>query len=138
MLGALKTLVQAVASPIAGAYQSKQERKKSFETAQAKIQLAKQGNDYKLNLTAAEWEAQSKKVENETWKDEYITIVITSPFVLLFVASILSGWTGDMRYLNAVNLGIENLQKLNIDLGKLMTWVVLAALSIKGYGVWKK
>jgi len=74
----------------------------------------------------------SKQAENGTWKDEYVTIVITSPFVLLFVASIWSGVTGDSTFVGAVNLGIENLKNLGVDLGYLMGVVVLAAVGIKG------
>ena len=138
MIGTIKAIFDTVASPISKAYQSKQKRKQSAESAKAKIQLAKQTSEFKLELNDDEWEALSKKNENETWKDEYVTIIITSPFVLLFVASIISGWTGDMRYLDAVNLGISNIKDLDVDLGKLMYLVVLAAVSIKGVGVLRK
>lgn len=131
----VKGILETVVSPISKAYQSRQERKKAIDSAKAKIELAKQNNNYNLKLNDAEWESLSKKNENETWKDEYVTIIITSPFVLLFIASIISGWTGDMKYLNAVNLGITNIKNLDVDLGELMYLVVLAAVSIKGYGI---
>lgn len=130
--------VKALVSPISSAYQTNQKRKQAKESADAKIKLARQDSEYKLDLTTAEWEAISKKNENETWKDEYVTIIITSPFVLVFLASIHAGYTGDMKLLNAVNLGIENLKNLGVNLGDLMYIVVLAAVSIKGYGMWKK
>lgn len=131
----VKGILETVVSPISKAYQSGQERKKAADSAKAKIALAKQNNDYNLKLNDAEWESLSKKSENETWKDEYVTVIVTSPFVLLFMASIISGWTGDMRYLNAVNLGITNIKNLDVDLGELMYLVVVAAVSIKGYGI---
>jgi len=134
----VKGILETVVSPISKAYQSRQERKKAIDSAKAKIELAKQNNNYNLKLNDAEWESLSKKNENETWKDEYVTIIITSPFVLLFIASIISGWTGDMKYLNAVNLGITNIKNLDVDLGELMYLVVLAAVSIKGYGILRK
>ena len=126
-----KTL-SLVVSPITKAYETNQKRKQARESADAKIKFAKQDNNYKLDLNEQEWEALSKKSEDGTWKDEYVTIIITSPFVLLFIASVVSGFTGDMKYLDSVNLGIENIKSLGVDLGELMYVVVLAAVSIKG------
>jgi hypothetical protein len=134
LVDGIKGLVGAIANPVSQAYQTNQKRKQSAESAKAKISLAKQTNDYKLELNEDEWESLSKQSENGTWKDEYVTIIITSPFVLLFVASIVSGFTGDMTYLKAVNLGIQNLKELGIKLDDLMYVVVLAAVSIKGLG----
>lgn len=125
-------------SPITKAYETNQKRKQAKESADAKIKLAKQDNDYKLDLNEQEWEAISKRNENETWKDEYVTIIITSPFVLLFIASVISGFTGDMKYLGSVNLGIQNIKELGVDLGELMYIVVLAAVGIKGVNLFKR
>ena len=138
MLSALKTIAQTVVSPIANAYQSKQERKRAYESGKAKLLLAKENNDSKHDLTNAEWEAQGKKDEKGSWKDEYVTIIITLPIPLLFISSMVSSWTGDMRYVEAVNAGIENLKALGMNYGDLIWVVVLAAVSIKGYGVLKK
>tara|TARA_R100001594_G_C3871827_1_gene223683 strand:- start:105 stop:518 length:414 start_codon:yes stop_codon:yes gene_type:complete len=132
-----KTL-SLVVSPITKAYETNQQRKQARETADAKIKFAKQDNDYKLDLNEQEWEALSKKSEDGTWKDEYVTIIITSPFVLLFIASVVSGFTGDMKYLDSVNLGIENIKSLGVDLGELMYVVVLAAVSIKGVNIFRR
>jgi type II secretory pathway pseudopilin PulG len=128
ILGILGTLV----SPVANAYKAKQDVKIKANEAQASITLAKQSGETQHTLNRDQWEALSKQAENGTWKDEYVTIVITSPFVLLFVASVVSGFTGDMRFVDAVNLGIANLSNLGIDLGYLMSIVVLAAVGIKG------
>ncbi|MEM6406179.1 MAG: hypothetical protein AAF669_06275, partial [Pseudomonadota bacterium] len=120
------------------AYQTRQKRKQAAESAKAKLAMAKQSGDSKLELNDDEWEAVSKQNEDGTWKDEYITVIITSPFVLLFLSAITSSLAGDMRYLNAVNLGIQQLKSLGVDLGELMFIVVLAAVSIKGLHSFKR
>lgn len=130
----LTGIFNVIAAPIANAYKSRQKRKQANERAQAKIQYAKQDNDYKLELNEDEWEALSKKNEGGTWKDEYVTILITSPIALLFIAAAASVLTGDNIYLEAVNKGIESIKALGVDLGELMYIVVLAAVSIKGIG----
>jgi type II secretory pathway pseudopilin PulG len=128
IMGILGTIV----SPIANAYKAKQDVKIKANEALASITMAKQSGETQHTLNRDQWEALSKQAENGTWKDEYVTIVITSPFVLLFIASVVSGFTDDMRFVNAVNLGIYNLSNLGIDLGYLMSIVVLAAVGIKG------
>jgi len=134
-LTAIGTFLSSIISPVAKVYQAKQERKKAAETAKAKLVMAKQDSSYQLDLKESEWEAMAKHNEAGSWKDEYVTVIITSPFVLLFFAAIVSGFTGDMRYLDAVNLGLESLKNLGVELGELLTIVVLAAVSIKGIGM---
>ena len=128
----------SVVEPLSEAYQTRQKRKQAAESAKAKLAMAKQSGDSKLELNDDEWEAVSKQNEDGTWKDEYITVIITSPFVLLFLSAITSSLAGDMRYLNAVNLGIQQLKSLGVDLGELMFIVVLAAVSIKGLHSFKR
>ena len=126
------SVLGGLVSPIANAYKAKQDVKIKATEAKASITLAKQAGDLQHTLNADQWEALSKQAEGGTWKDEYVTIVITSPFVLLFIGSMWSGFTGDSTFVDAVNLGIENLRNLGIDLGYLMSIVVLAAVGIKG------
>jgi len=126
------SVLGGLVSPIANAYKAKQDVKIKANEAKASITLAKQNGETQHILNVDQWEALSKQAENGTWKDEYVTIVITSPFVLLFIASIWSGITGDPTFVDAVNLGIENLKNLGVDLGYLMGVVVLAAVGIKG------
>ncbi len=137
-MGILSSFLGTLVSPISDAYQTREKRKQAAESAKAKIALAKQDSAYQLELNDDEWEALSKSNENNTWKDEYVTIIITSPFVLLFLSAIISGFTGDMRYLDSVNLGIQQLRDLDVNLGELMFIVVLAAVSIKGVGSFLK
>lgn len=138
IISGLTSFFGAVAKPVATAYKSRQDRKQALESGKNKLAMAAQDSSYKLDLKAAEWEALSKQNEKESWKDEYVTIIITSPFVLLFVASIASGYTGDMRYVDSVNMGIQSLKGLGVDLGELLKIVVLAAVSIKGFGLLKR
>tara|TARA_R110000796_G_scaffold137357_1_gene253422 strand:+ start:200 stop:592 length:393 start_codon:yes stop_codon:yes gene_type:complete len=49
---------------------------------------------HKRKLTSIEgdqnWEAEQAKNSNNSWKDEYLTIIITSPFVAMFLAAVLN------------------------------------------------
>ena len=123
----LQSLLGALAAPISKAYQAKQTRKAATESAQAKLKLAGQEKRFELSLKEAEWEALAKQQEQSSWKDEYVT-----------VAALISGYSQDMRYIEAVSLALESLKALGVELGELLKIVVLAAVSIKGMGLLKK
>ena len=137
-LAGLSSLFGVVTKPLADFLTVRQQAKANAESAKAKIAMAKQDGETQLQLSAAEWEAISKQNEAGSWKDEYVTLVITSPFVLLFISSVISAWTGDARYVDAVSAGIDSLKGLGVDMGELMTIVVFAAVSIKGVERLKK
>jgi hypothetical protein len=138
IVNAVGSFFGAVVNPIAKVFQAKQERKKAVETAKAKLEQARQDNGYKLELSNKEWEAISKQGEKESWKDEYVTLIVTSPYVLLFMAGIMSAYTSNAIYINSVNSGISALNLLGIDHGELFKIVVYAAVSIKGIGLIRK
>jgi len=118
---------------VAGFLSKKQDRKMAESTAQAKLVQSKQDNNAAIQFTDGEWEALSKKGENETWKDEYVTIIITLPIPLILLGAIVAAFTGDTKLLDGVNTGIANLAALGLDMGELMFVVVLAAVGIKGF-----
>lgn len=132
------TIIKGLVAPVANAYGKRQVRKQAAETGRAKIALAKDSNDFEIKLTDAEWEAQSKKNETESWKDEYVTILITSPFILVFVAACVGAHTGNFDLLDAVKEGFGALKELGVELGDLMYLVVLAAIGIKGVSALKR
>lgn len=135
---AISSLLGAVVSPVAKVFQAKEARKQAAESATAKLARARQDSGYKLDMKDSEWEALSKHNEAGSWKDEYVTVIVTSPFVLLFIAAMVTGYTGNQAYLDSVNLGIKSIQDLGVDMGELMRIVVLAAVSIKGIGLLKR
>lgn len=117
---------------VAGFFSKRQDRKLAESSAKAKIAQSKQDGTQALKLNNSEWEAISKKVEGDTWKDEYVTIVITLPIPLILLGAVWAAFTGDTRLSEGVNAGIANLAVLGLDMGELMYIVVLAAVSIKG------
>ena len=79
-----------------------------------------------------EWEALSKEAESGTWKDEYVTIIITLPIPAIMIGAVYQAFTGDATLLVGINEGIGHLKNLGLDMGELMYIVVLAAVGIKG------
>lgn len=130
--------IQALIAPIAGIFNSWNQRKQAKDSALAKLQLAKQSHDVNLQLTDTEWEALGKRAEHDGWKDDWVTIIITLPLVTIFLAAIWSAYTGDPRMIDAVNSGIAAIQSLLPNFATILEVVVYAAVSIKGIGVLRK
>ena len=128
---AIAGVVKGIADPFSKAYQKNQDRKQARETGEAKIAQSKVEGNKEITLTDQEWEAISKKSESDSWKDEYVTIVITLPLILIFVGSLFGGFTGDYTILDETVKAIGKLSETGVDMGALMTAVVYAAVGIK-------
>ena len=126
--------VGGIIKGITGIFSKREDRKKAIQTGQLKIQAANDKADNDLELSDAEWEAVSVSKQDSTWKDEYITIVITAPFVTILVGAILGAYTGDMSLLDGTKSALTEMKNIGIDLGGLMQTVVLAAVGLK---VWR-
>lgn len=127
----LTSIASSVIAPVAGIFNKREERKQTKVLAEAKLSQAKLEGKTSVTLTDAEWESISVSKQNESWKDEYVTLVITSPIVLLLVGSIWLAFTGDARLLDGVTKGIEELKTIGVNMGLLMEAVVFAAIGLK-------
>lgn len=130
-LSALSVLVK----PLTAVYETYIDRKKTKDSLKSKAALAKQADATNVTLTDAEWELASKQLEQDSWKDEYVTLVITSPLLGILGGSVYHAFTTDDRLLQGVLSGIEAIGTLGIDMGVLMEIVVLAAVGLK---IWRK
>jgi len=127
-------LVAGAIKPVADIFVKRTERKAQRDALNAKVGMAKQEGADKVTLTDADFESISKQAENETWKDEYLTIIIPSPIVLFLVGGIYAAFTGDLRIIEGTVTGIQALGAVGVDMGFLMEAVVLAGVSLK---IWR-
>ena len=130
----IASIVSGIISPITGIFVKREETKKVKVEGEAKIALAKQNGSTEITLTDQEWEAIAASKQDSTWKDEYVTIVITSPIVLIIVGSINYAVTGDLDLLNGAVLALQKLDDIGLDMGELMEVVVYAAVGLK---IWR-
>jgi len=134
-LNPIKAVVDAVASPVKSVLNKRETTKQHHQQAKAKYEQAKLSSKTHVTLTDAEWEALSKVNENQTWKDEYATIIVTFPLLCIMVGGIYLAFTGDSRLLDGTNIAMERLASAGVDIGFLMNTVVLAAVGMK---VWRQ
>lgn len=126
--------VGKIIEPVAGVFLKRQERKILKNSANAKIELAKQSGDQELKLTDAEWENASLKTQEDSWKDEYVTVIITLWIPILLVGCIYGAFTGDMSIVNGIKETLVIVKETGIDLGDLTKIVVFGAIGLK---VWR-
>lgn len=132
------TFLTALISPVFNTIQNYQSRKKAKESAKAKLKMAKQNNDYNLQLSDAEWQSLGKQAESDSFKDEWITIIITIPIPIIFFGAILSAYTANPIYIESINAGIDALKLLLPNFSKMLEVVVYAGVSIKGFSILSK
>lgn len=127
--------ITAIIDGVFGIFKKKQERKSNKEQAAAKLAQSKQANQHEVTLTDAEAEAILAEKSDSTWKDEYVTIIITFPLILIMAGVVHFMFTGDNRLLQAGIVSIQALTDAGVDMAFLMNAVVLAAIGLK---VWRK
>lgn len=127
--------IGAIAGPIisgiSGYFERKQKAKTAAASAQAKLAMKKETGDQNITLTDAEWESISARGLQDSWKDEYVTIIITSPIVGVLGGSVWYAFTGNQNLLDGTLNGIRELKELGLDFDVLTTAVVFAAIGLK-------
>jgi len=128
----ITSVLSTLVSPLVDGFKAVQSRKKAKESAKAKLKMAKQTGDYNLQMTDTEWEALGKNSEKDSWKDEWVTLVLTLPIPVIFFAAIASAYTGNSAFVDAVKSGVEAILTLMPNFHDVLEIVVYAAVSIKG------
>lgn len=126
-----KTILTMLASPVIQWLGRRQDRKDIVAEVNGKIAVSKQRGESIVTIGTESWEALKASQEGGTWKDEYVTIVITAPIVLIIIGSAVQGITGDSSLLDAGLRSVQTLQESGIPMGNLMVAVVTAAISLK-------
>ena len=126
--GPIFTLIK----PIADIFVKREDRKTATEVVKGRIALAKTEGHNEVTLKRAEWENIAVESTKDSWKDEYVTLIITSPIVLIIIGSLVAAFTGDYRMLEATTVALDKLTGLGLNMGEMMLYVVLAAIGIRG------
>jgi hypothetical protein len=124
-------IIGSVIEGVSGYFGKKQEIKKVKAVAESKLALKKVSNDHEVTLSDAEWEAIGQKGLTDSWKDEYITIIITIPIPGIIVGAVWKAFTGNDALLNGVLDGVGALSELGLDWKTMTLAVVFAAIGLK-------
>lgn len=133
MIQAALPILGTVAQGVLGIFRGREERRTVRAQAEGALAQAKQEGRDRVELSRAEWEAIMAQGTHGSWKDEYVTLVITSPIVGVLAGAVWEALFGDPRLLDGVLRGMNVLADLGFDMGELMFVVVLAAVGIKAW-----
>ena len=132
-MSVVKDIVGGLVSPITGWLTKRTERKQNKDTIKGKVVQQKQGDETQITLSDGEWETVGQSMQDRTWKDEYVTVSLVSIFNLYIVGGIAAAF-GKPQILDGVSMAITALTEAGVDLGFLLTAVVLAAIGMK---IWR-
>ena len=134
MIPILSALAGPVVEAVSGAVRRRQDRKAATASAAAKLRQGAQDDAHAQAMAAQlsrdEWEAIGRRAESGTWKDEYVTLIVTLPLVTLFVGALLEA-VGIDSVSAAGRAMVETLNGLDGAYADLLMYVVLAAIGIR-------
>lgn len=127
-MGWLKVLL----GPITSMWEGHQNRKATAENLKAKLTGAKQDHKARAGFNDQEWEMLGKAQSADSWTDEYVTVIITLPLVLVFVCTFVAVLFAKPELLQASDAAIASVKVLLPGYDGILEIVVLAAVGIKG------
>ena len=126
------TLLAPLVSPVAKLFEKREERKQAKETIKGKIAQSKQNGETSLVLSKAEWELTGQKLQDGTWKDEFITLVVFSPFITTLAGAVLAVFGKPELSIAAAEM-MKQISGMNIDYGNLLYITALAGLGLRAW-----
>lgn len=122
----LADIASSLISPVTNYLSTKNVNKTKI--AQQQIQRLMNADDKE-----AEWEAIQAESGNNSWKDEWITLIITLPIPVIFISVILSVLFGNPLIAEAAKAGVKSINELVPNYAELLYIVCLAAIGIKAF-----
>lgn len=117
-------ILAGLVSPITGYFTKKTEAKLAIKKKQ--IERLKGADD-----AVAEWEQIQAEGANNSWKDEYVTVIVTFPIPVVFVCAFLAVLFENPLIVDAAKAGVDAIKELIPDYGQLVMVVCFAAMGIK-------
>lgn len=122
----LADIATGIVSPITNLFVKRNDNKTKIK--EKNIQRVMNADD-----KMAEWEAIQAESGNNSWKDEYITVIISFPVPTIFLAVFVSVILGDPIYAQAAKAGVDAVKELLPNYEDLLMAVCLAAIGIKAF-----
>jgi len=122
----LADIASGLVSPITNHFTKKNDNK--TKVMQQQIQRVMNADDKQ-----AEWESIQAESGNNSWKDEWITLIITLPIPIIFFSVILSVMLDNPLIAEAAKSGVTAIKELVPNYAELLYIVCLAAIGIKAF-----
>ena len=80
--------------------------------------------------TLADWELEAIRASKGSWKDEYLTLILSSPIALQVVGSIVYQFTEDTRLLDSANQIYDAFHRVGLDYTQVMLLIIGASFGV--------
>ena len=80
--------------------------------------------------TIADWEHEAIQASKGSWKDEYLTLVFSSPIVLQIIGALVFQFTGDIRLLSSADYIYSAFDKVGLDYTQVMLLIIGASFGV--------
>ncbi len=120
--------------PVASVLNKRTERKTLREGAINRLAQSAQDDTQEINLNKEEWEAINARLQDNTWKDEYVTVSIVSILNIIILGGLATAF-GYPQVLTGIGTALKALTAAGVDMGFLMEATIMAGL---GLSIWKR
>lgn len=122
----LADIASGLVSPVTNYFTKRNENKTKVK--QQQIQRLMNADDKE-----AEWEAIQAESGNNSWKDEWVTLIVTLPIPVIFISVMLSVLFENPMIAEAAKSGVSAIKELVPNYNELLYIVCLAAIGIKAF-----
>lgn len=116
---------------LSGAYKANVQRKSDKEAGHRAVESQIIAGEQNVSMSIQQWQAMSLKGNEDSWKDELITVVFLSPIATIMFGSVYGAITGDMNIVNGMKEAIAVLNGIGGQFGDMMVAVVYAGIGIQ-------
>jgi hypothetical protein len=125
--------ISAIIGAVGGFFGKREERKSMEKQIDGKIAMQKQGGETQVIFNEQEIDAISKRNEGETWKDEYITIIMTMPLLVLFFSVFIGVLLNKPELIDAAIKANAAVKDLIPNYQELLGVTITAGLGLRAY-----
>ena len=125
--------ISIIASAVGGIFTKREERKCMEKQIDGKIAMQKQGGETQVIFNEQELDAISKRNEADSWKDEYLTLVMTSPLLTTFFGVFIGVAFNMPEIIEGVTAANKALLELVPNYQELLGATIFAGLGLRAF-----
>jgi len=125
--------ISVIIGAVGGFFGRREDRKSMEKQIDGKIAMQKQGGETQVIFNEQEIDAIAKRNEDGTLKDEYLTLVMTSPLLTTFFGVFVAVLLNKPEIMEAVTASNKALLELVPNYQELLAVTITAGLGLRAY-----
>lgn len=125
--------ISLIVTAVGGFFGRREDRKTMEKQIDGKIAMQKQGGETQVAFNEQELDAISKRNEADTWKDEYLTLVMTSPLLTTFFGVFVGVLFNKPEIMEAVTASNKSLLEFVPNYQELLAATIFAGLGLRAF-----